>query len=183
MMLKKYSLLSVALLLSTVSAGLQAEIYRTVDANGVVSYTDQRPSSGKIETVDLPPLTTVPEQTIRQIEAQMDKDPQGPIYSQINIQEPKNEETFQNPEVVRVKMASEPARLQSGDQYRLLVDGQTFQTGTRSDFVLESLDRGSHTLQPQIVSRQGKVVLSGPTITIYVHRAMARNPQIQPKAK
>ncbi|MBS1220075.1 MAG: hypothetical protein H6R21_3208, partial [Proteobacteria bacterium] len=53
-----------------------------------------------------------------------------------------------------------------------------------SSVTLENLDRGSHTLQGQIVDARGEVLMSSETVTVHLHRQSVLAPQrAQPKPK
>ncbi|MCC2617478.1 DUF4124 domain-containing protein [Aestuariibacter halophilus] len=57
--------------------------------------------------------------------------------------------------------------------FQLLMDGNVVATNPIPQFSLESVDRGEHTLQLQLVDNTGKILASSPQHTVYLHRASA----------
>lgn len=149
---------------------LQAEIYKWIDQNGSVHFSD-KPRPGA-ETVTLPPTQTYsPPKTT----APLPPEPEIPrqtraAYTKIMIVQPQNQETIRsNQGLLSVITRVEP-ELNEGDKLQLIYDGSPVgEPQTEPAFTLKQIYRGSHTLQLQILNETGKVVGSSDTITIFMH--------------
>ena len=173
---KAQRLIAITLLALAAHSPVHAEIYRTTDANGNVIFTDQRPITGNIEAIDLPSVTIFPSiEPKKSYKANSDKASkkkkiENP-YISLKITSPGNDETLINPEVMAVEVESSPA-IQEGDTFCLLVDGLVVQTSHEPKLSVSWPDRGSHTLQVQIVNRDGEVLKKSSAQTVYVQQAI-----------
>ncbi len=155
----------------TVSAQA-ADIYRSKDSEGNVVYSDTAgPGSEKV-VVEEP--TIVPSQPLPSGRTQSKTEKPGAVkYKSLTITQPADEQTIRN-NVANVKVAiSAQPHLQSGSGHRLqlLFDGQGVgEPGRKTNFTLESVDRGAHTLQAVISTPEGKVVMRSPITTFFVHK-------------
>ena len=152
---------------------LQADIYKWVDSNGNVHFSDV--SQPGAETVTLPPTQTYsPAQTSESLPSvpKLKHQQKQMTYTKILIVEPKDQDTIRsNPGDLSVLALVEPA-LNKGDMVQLLYDGAPVdspQTGL--GFSLKNVYRGAHTLQVQVLSEEGTIIGKSPTITIYMHHS------------
>ena len=154
----------------------QAQVYRTVDANGNVIYTDKKPKDDKhSEKVEIGPILTLPATPVQPRAPRTNssgKEQKTAIYKSVVITSPEDQQTFQNPTSITVVAKVTPAP-QGGHRFRLLVDGKVEQDSDSPRFEIERPDRGAHSLQVQVVDSRGKALISGKTSTIYVHRHSA----------
>ncbi|MCC5793056.1 MAG: DUF4124 domain-containing protein [Legionellaceae bacterium] len=149
-----------------------AAIYRWVDKNGVVHFSD-KPRKGA-EPVHLAPLQTyspVPA-SITPTDDDHGNDEKKALYQSLDIVDPENESTLRDNEgrvVVRVELT--PA-LKPGDKIQILLDGQPVgEPETTTRFVLLGVLRGSHSIAAQVVNSKGEVVIqSQEAVTLYMHR-------------
>ena len=155
-------------------------IYRSVDANGNVVFTDQPPESGEGEQVQLRELNTVPTDKMSQIlDSGNDKtepaEEEG--YSRLAITSPGNESTVRNPQsAVQVSVELEPA-LKPGDSM-VLYDNGVAQPGME----LEMPDRGVHSLEVKVMGADGEVKITSPVIEFYIHRSSVSDFRRRPDA-
>ena len=163
--------LAMAALLSAPVA--QAQVYRTVDANGNVIFTDKKPKNDvQAETVEIGPILTLPATPVKprppRTSSQQNKSASA-VYESIVITAPADEKTFRNaPSITVTAKVTPPAR--SGHRFRLLLDGNVEQDNDSPQFKIEQPSRGAHSLQVQVIDRQGKALISSKVSTIYVHR-------------
>ncbi|OLO04515.1 DUF4124 domain-containing protein [Salinicola socius] len=157
---------------------MAASVYRHVDADGKVVYSDE-PKAG--QRIDLKPITVVDP-----VEIESGTYPPKPAaaptpaieYDRFAITSPANGQTLPTGQAgnVQVKLAIEPA-LQRDDRVQLRVDGKISQSPMHTSvFALSQLDRGEHQLQAELLDAQGRVRLSTPTVTLYVQRASVNLP-------
>lgn len=160
--------------LALLAAPVAAEIYRHVDAQGNVTYSDEA-SSGS-ETVDVGPVTTV---TLPKLEdvtppaGQTDRAPAAEPYSNLQIVAPSHNEAFHSGSGdVVFRVASTPA-LRGGHKYEITLDGQPVGQSTSGDIPVHNIDRGTHQATAYIVDQHGVRVKSGDSISFTIHRPSA----------
>lgn len=148
-----------------------ATIYKTVDDNGNIVFTDTQSSDRPGETINLRPITAIPSvPTSRPIPAPV-KVPRKKQYSQFIISQPGNNVTLRNQETITVKLAVSP-RMQFDHSIRLRVNGALVAESRRQlTFELKDVERGSHTLTAEIVDSQQQVIESTSN-SFFVHRAI-----------
>lgn len=163
----------------------QAQIYKIVDKDGNVTYTDQAPGDGT-EPMDLPELSVVStDSAAADLAVATEPSEEGDdkalsrsdlrkLYSDFRISRPAPEETFWGTEntVVVAWEASEP--IQEGLSVQFSIDGQA-QTASGENMMAVTLDRGTHTVSASIVDERGRPVVTTGTVTFYVHQASIRN--------
>ncbi|MFE8072907.1 DUF4124 domain-containing protein [Marinobacteraceae bacterium S3BR75-40.1] len=173
-----------ALALIVIGAGLfigtavQAQVYRYIDKNGNVVFTDE-PHEGaepievrEVPTITLPKGKPLTEETIKEAERQQ---PQGPPYQEIRFQKPNNKTAFWSGSGdVNVEVSAQPA-LKEGHQFRLKVDGQTIATQTSGSFLIRNMDRGTHQATVAVTNGEGTVVQEGASIEFTIHRPSVQN--------
>lgn len=150
-----------------------AEIYKTVDPAGNVTYSDE-PTKGaqKVNvkplqeismpapTITPPVLETTPKDLARA---------NASVAYEIGIIAPQEKETFQNTRQVTV-IASVKPDLQNMHQVQALLDGKIVDYPMSSRFNLTGIERGEHQLQIQVVDHQGKSLGISKAVTFYVHQ-------------
>lgn len=181
--------LAVLVLGLSVSLAAHAQtIYRTIDAQGNVVFTDNPEGGG--EEVTLDPLTVVPspgEPAGMAPEVQGGQGDGGTAspgqpfmpYDSFSILSPGQEETLPTGAAgnVQVSLGIQPD-LRDDHRVRLLVDGQISQSAMHTDtFLLNNLPRGEHVLQAELLDASGAVRHRTSPVTLYVQRASVNLPQ------
>lgn len=160
-------------LLPLASAG--TEIWRGVDRDGNVIYSDQPIPGGRrlppLEVQTLPALKPPPPREPLPIDA-------APVsgYELVDILTPDRDATVRdNAGVVLVRVAVVPnLDADAGHRVELLLDGQrTGEPRTATTFTLQDVTRGTHQLQVRIIARDGGVLLTSAPVTFHLQRASA----------
>jgi len=170
------------ILLLTVSLGLSAEgeIYKIVDKDGNVTYTDERPQGGA-EPMDLPPLSVI--ETDIQVPppaestAQAAEEAKEPTlrdlrrqFQDFRIIQPQQEETFwgtANTVVVAWGTAQPvPPELKA----RLYVDGVA-QPVPASGSLSLTLERGEHQVYAELLDARGRQIVATERVVFFVKQA------------
>ena len=174
------------LLLATLALPLLATaektIYKVVDKDGKVTYTDQKPASNiDYEIRKLP--SAKPSDTQNGTPARtwsLDPTPSNKAkkfqgYQSVQITFPANDQTIlHDQQEVSVKLVLTPS-LYKDHKAQLTFDGRDIDQPSKNlNFVLTDLERGSHQIQVQIVDSNGKTVGSSNTVSIHVKRPIAR---------
>lgn len=174
-MIKAILLLSVSLLLAgQVSAG---EIYKVVDKDGNVTFTDQPPGDGT-QPMNLPELPVIQtdaediappaeeeeaaaeeqELTIRELRS---------LYRDFRITQPQNEETFwgtANSVVISWGSNIPPSPEMS---VRLVINGEP-QLAPASGGVTLTLDRGEHKVFAELRDSRNRRIATTETVTFFI---------------
>ena len=71
---------------------------------------------------------------------------------------------------------SPPLRSDAGNHIVFLLDGRTVASGTDLRIRLTKVDRGTHTLQAQVATANGALLLASPVTSFYMWRASRLHP-------
>lgn len=169
-LLVSISLASLLLANSTLANG----VYKTVDENGRITYSDT-PTGKKIDPVDLPQVNTQPAVTPQPYLPQPTQSEQAPAQYRVSITSPANE-TQLLPGQRDLSVAAEVSpQLGEGYSAQLYMNGQPYGGAQpSSSFVISNIYRGEHRLSVAILNPSGRVIARSPTITVYVIRPSAR---------
>jgi hypothetical protein len=173
------SLAALTLVLSGGSA-LATTLYRWVDAQGVVHYSDTpQPGAQKMEiqgaqTYKAPPA---PRSTASATAAQSAgaSDGSGSSSYQCAIATPGPEQSFSNPDTVEVDVSVAPA-LSGGDRLQVTVDGAALPVSPSGQGLVQSPERGTHIVNLTVQSADGKTACSA-SVSFNVQRASLLSPQ------
>jgi len=159
------------------SLALAATVYKWVDENGIVHYSDQpHPNAQKIGVQ--------PAQTYK---ADIPAAPAGPTpppaaaapppYQGCAIAQPTDDQTFTSVDSLSIVVHTDP-ELRPGDQIFLMLDGQPLNGGaaTGSHFTLTPVDRGTHSLQAVVRDSDGAVRCQTPGVSYNVQQPSLLNP-------
>lgn len=161
-----------------------AAVYKWVDADGTAHFSDV-PQEGA-EEVHIAPPQTYQAPSLQPITPRPEVVANPAAYTRFALVTPAAEENiWDNTGTLAVTFAVEPPlRADRGHQLVLVVDGEARPPVPDSGVVLENVERGSHTLQGQIVDAVGNILMSSEPITVYVHRQSVLAPKAaQPKSK
>lgn len=146
-----------------------ATIYQYTDKHGNLSFSDTPSTNANITT--LPKIdsyqTPKNKSTITDPKNNATATSRTKNHVVFDIQNLKNQQTFQNLRIIPVRIALEPI-LQKGDSVELWVDGKIYASGSVTDFILENLPRGTHTVQAKLLNNHGRIVKSTPLLTLYI---------------
>lgn len=173
--------LALTLALST-GTTVADEIYRHVDDNGNVTYSDE-PMTDDSKAMELDPLPEVslPDASQREERSRRDEtasdsgnaEPQG--YQAIEITQPEHDSAFwRGGGRVVVRFQSQPS-LRAGHRYALEVDGERIQKSRRNTFSLKNVNRGTHELVVHVVDGNGETVSSSDVTRFTLHRPSQQN--------
>jgi len=166
----KYGLL----LLLLVASITEAQIYRTVDNDGNIVYTDVPSDNAEEIVIDITPSYTPPEITPLIVEEPLLETSQSvddPLYK-LSITSPAQNQSFQNPEtiIVTVGVSPELSELRS-DKLLFKLDGKPIgKPQVSSSITLVELERGSHILVVSAVDKSGNVLKRSKSVLFHVHR-------------
>jgi len=165
-----------------------AEMYKWVDKDGNISYSDQPPFKGA-QKLDAPAISTVPaadvpdKPTAPSAEADKSKDNKTTSYTYLKITAPVDDATIRNNEGnFSVSITIKPALdTKHGHYFSVLMDGKTVQDKLYvSSASLNNIDRGTHKISVAVKNDKGKVLRKSKSITVHLHRqsAIKKQPRI-----
>lgn len=169
-------------LLLTASLAVQAQnsVYKTVDKDGNVVFTDAPPASaGKAEKVDIQRVNTTPAVTkpeIKESAAVQAADPNlAPAEQDVQITTPANNETIpMGPGNFSVGVKVKP-RLTLEQSLQLFMDGVPYGDPQRNAFwEMLGVFRGEHTLTVGIMDSKGEISSMSDPVTVFVLRPSIR---------
>jgi len=166
------------------AAASAATIYKWVDENGVTHYSDQpHPGAQKIQvqavqTYKAPAAQRTAPYALRNAA------PAGPVYSSCAVTRPTSQEMFQNTQTVPASVHVDPG-LRAGDRVAVLLDGAPVASTIPidSEFTLNSVYRGAHTLSVRVEDSTGAVVCQSASVPFNVRQAsvLAPNSPLRPR--
>lgn len=161
-----------------------ATVYQGTDAQGNTIFSDQPIPGGKpvilnsVQTYQpAVPKTEIPSATESQT-----SNPKQASYKSLQIVSPQNDEAIRQNEGIVVIQAQSIPNLMEGHSYVLLLDhNRAGKPQTSPTFVLTNVDRGTHSVQVQIVDSSEQVMIQSPSITFHLLRYVIQSaPMINP---
>jgi hypothetical protein len=159
------------------SLALAATVYRWVDDDGIVHYSDQPHANAEKLQVHAAQSYKPTAQESAAMAAGAASSAAPAPYRGCAIVQPQDDQSFANVDSLTVVVQTDPA-LHSGDKVFVMVDGQALNGGapTGPQFVLSPVDRGTHTAQAQIKDAGGSVQCQTPPVTFHVTQVSLLNP-------
>jgi len=148
-------------------------IYKWVDENGVVHYSDQpHPNAQKLEVEGVQTYSSksagvrAPASSESETPAQA-----GPAYRGCAVAQPLDQQSLPNAESVFIRVQTDPP-VRRGDQVFITMDGNALNGGaaTGMSWNVTPIDRGAHTVQAQVKDPSGETLCQTPPVTFYVHQ-------------
>jgi hypothetical protein len=150
-----------------------AEVYRSVDEDGNITYSD-KPSEGA-ETIKKQDVQTIDTPNIPQFKYTPPRDQAAEkpaIYNSIAITSPGNDTSVrENAGNLTVNVSLKPnLKTAYGHSLSLTMDGKEVGAGRSRTFSLTNLDRGTHTLVARVKGSNGQVIIASDPVTFTVLR-------------
>lgn len=166
--------MTVIYLLSLTLSAQAATVYKKVDENGNLIFSDTPMEDS--EKLDVQPVPTMKLPKARPNALQPKEKPTQFAYKSIIITEPQADQHFINNQGrVSVTVQVEP-KLHPKHQLQLLFNGvKRAGPSATTTFEFSNLDRGSYSATAQVVDDKGNVITSSPTISFHIQRAFKRN--------
>ena len=148
-------------------------VYRWVDAQGVVHYSDQpHPNAQKLEIRGAQTFATLPAPQAAAAPQETEPATASP-YDSCAITQPADQQMLMNVYQATAQVQTSPA-LRQGDEIRLFVDGKQI-AGSGSSFTFP-VYRGQHSVQAVIQDSTGQIVCETTSVTFFVHQPSIQNP-------
>jgi hypothetical protein len=174
------ALVSLGLSLSLLSASALADngtttVYKWVDAQGVVHYSDQpHPNAQKLEVRGAQTFSSLPAPAMSSSSSPAPAEsPASAAYDSCAIASPTDQQMLMNVYNATAVVQTSPT-LRQGDQVHLFVDGKQIQ-GSSTSFTFPVF-RGQHSVQAVIEDSTGQIVCETSSVTFFVHQPSVQNP-------
>jgi hypothetical protein len=181
LMTHKTSLLILAAFsLAIMVSPLAAQVYKIVDKDGNVTFTDKPPADGA-KPMDLPPLSVIetPDYGTAAREkagAEAGDEKEVPLrtlrgyFRDFAITSPLPEESVWRPDGPISIAWSSGRQLMEGMSVHIFLDGQQQATTTSPVVPVSGLDRGEHTVTARIVDLRNRTIATAQPVTFYVRQ-------------
>lgn len=176
-----FILILMACLLTLTSSPLMAQVYKVVDEDGNVTFTDQAPYGGAkpielkpISVVETPIYETPPKRTAEGAEG--DEENQMSIrelrraYRDFAIVSPQSEQSIYHPESAVAIVWRTGKQLQTGMQVTVSINGNPLATTTEPMVAAPELNRGEHTVTAVLTDSRNRNIATAEPVTFFVQR-------------
>ncbi|HEX4388928.1 MAG TPA: DUF4124 domain-containing protein [Steroidobacteraceae bacterium] len=156
---------------------LAATVYKWVDENGVVHYSDQpHPNAEKVQVQAVQTYKAGAMPSGDSAAAAAAKAPKEG-YAGCAVSDPADDQTYTNVDAVTIAVRTDPA-LRPGDQIYIMLDGTLVNNGsaTGNSYTVSPVERGTHTVQAVEKNSEGGLMCQSPGITFHVHLPSIQNP-------
>ena len=164
-----------------------AEIYKTVDANGNVVYTDVPPRSVEGKPVTVTPLNSYEPSQVPRNRSAAGTGSAGAMldahyYSVVQITDPTDDQAIrENAGNVVIAVMLSPA-LRGDHRLVLNLDEAPLEAEPEDGvFALTNLDRGTHIATAQVIDADGAIIAESAPVTFHVLRAAGGPPTPTPR--
>lgn len=158
------ALMCVLMLLQTVNA----QIYKTVNSDGSVTYSDKPSNNGEEVIINTP--TSTFESTTPALLKPPQVFTQPKVQYRVDILSPQQDATIRNNVgELSIGAAIEP---RIGGFFQLLINGQVHESATGM-FRLTNMERGAYTYSIKFINNSGKVIASSESRNVFLHQASA----------
>lgn len=155
------------------TTAVTAEVWRWVDEDGVVHFSDTPREGAELVDVAESRRTTGAQlyrsPTPTAAEGEQPAEEQPFKYESLTVSSPGPEETLWNIEgTLSVSLALSPG-LQSGHQVRVYFDGESRMVNSTS-FTIDEVWRGVHNIQAEVLDETGKLMIRSKSNRFYVQQ-------------
>ena len=174
-MYKFPTLILLGLALALPAAAQESKIYKTVDEDGNVVYTDRKPSDDA-EPMTLPELTVADPPVERPRMAAEPRPARGPDI-QLAFESPQPEEHIQGTEnnTLTVRLNSS-VDMPGSARIVLYLDGQKQSEIPSLATTIPGIPRGEHTIRAEMVTAGGRVLASTEPVVFYMRQHSRLHP-------
>lgn len=159
-------------------AALPQDIYRWVDKDGIVHYSDQ-PGAPNAELIELaePGNTYEAEPTAGGSSPSDSDEPEVARYDSLAIVSPTPDQAFFGADVSVPVTAEIGGTLEPDHTLVFFVNGNRTPASDGQSLVLTGLERGTHFLRATIIDQNGNPVITSQQITFHIRQPSVQNPQ------
>lgn len=167
----------ILILLGLTTAAHAATVYRWVDEDGTVHYSDTPHTNAETIKLNEPNVYDAP-RNLPKLEQSQESRPQTTGYQTLTFTRPEPESTIWNnqgnfPASIRLEPALDTA---AGHKIQFKLDGKVVATTQRLEWNFSGVNRGEHTVQAVVVNDRGKTLIQSDPVTLYLHQQSVNLP-------
>jgi hypothetical protein len=178
---KTVLLILVSFLLAIMANPLTAQVYKTVDADGNVTFTDQPPGDGS-KPIELKPISVIEAPTYEQAPKASEEGAEDEAGKEMSLKylrrnfadfaivAPQQEESVWHPESAITVAWNARYALQEGMLVTVSVDGVRQAPTTQQIIPVVGLERGEHTVTAELTDAKNRMVATAEPVTFFVRR-------------
>ncbi|HSC67930.1 MAG TPA: DUF4124 domain-containing protein [Cellvibrio sp.] len=162
---------NILIIILLLTQAVAADVYKTVDKNGRVIYTD-KPQNGKAEKIELRETNTVPGAQPLPQSTPIDFYNSQPaaLNYKINILSPRADVTIPvGQRDLAIAISLNPA-LQEGHLLVYFMNGELLEETTANNIILKDVPRGTHTLVVEAIDADGRSLGTSAPVVVNVIR-------------
>lgn len=157
-----------------------AQIYKTVDKDGKVIYTDKPRGDQPAEAVNLPPINTVPTESPTYLPGPARQEVPQTLHYEVDIISPRENVTIP-PGQRDLGIAVTLNQPLAEDHWLLyFMNGELLEETRNTNILIQDVFRGSHTLVVEIIDDSGNSLAKSAPVTVNVIRPTINRPQNRP---
>lgn len=162
-------------------APAEAQIYKTVDEDGNVVYTDEPPTPDA-KPIQLEPLNTVESHKVPESikgggeREEQEQTASGAAYGGFRVISPQPDENFWGTGRKLPTELSLGRELGANHSVVYYIDGEPRTQGRSLALNIPNIDRGSHSFRAAIVDAEGEVLASAGPVTFHMHQHSRLHP-------
>jgi hypothetical protein len=184
---KPFLMILFAFSLVAVASPSMAQVYKTVDEDGNVSYTDQPPADGS-KPIELAPISVIEAPIYEKAPVESgaeDGVEEVPLrtlrrnFRDFAIISPQPEESVWQPDGPIPIAWSAGSALLEGMQVTISIDGQRKATTTQSMVPVVGMERGEHTVTAELRDSKNRTIATAKPVTFFVRQPnLYSNPRV-----
>lgn len=154
-----------------------ATVYKWVDAQGVIHFSDQpHPEAQEVEVKESQTYKSSPA-SVPSSSSSGETKAAPRLYTLCELYRPENDEVFLNTSTLTAKLRLQP-QLAGGDRIFLALDGKriTDQPTNSAEFVLNDMERGTHSLFAVVLDNSGNTLCTSASVTFHVRQPSVKAP-------
>ena len=166
----------VVLSLALIASPLMAQVYKTVDKDGNVTFTDQPPGDGS-KPVELAPISVIEAPTYEKAppadvgaEKEMSLADVRRSFRDFAIVSPQSEESVWKPDGPISIAWSAGSALQEGMQVEIYLDGKMHTATTQQMVPVVGMDRGEHSVYAILKDSRRRVIATSEAVVFFVRQ-------------
>ncbi len=175
------SLLIIVAMALSVAVQAQDRVYKRVNPDGSVEYSDQPTKGAEVMKVPKGSTFTMPATPASSTaQANRTEEEVSIQYESLEITQPEHDKAIRSNEGKLTALARVVPALAAEHRFRWNMDGAVVKDVNSPELRLNNVDRGSHTLQAEIVDVDGNVIIASETITFHLMRYRVPTPPPAP---
>lgn len=165
------------LIMLLLAGSAHAEVYKSINAEGEVVYSDTRTQGA--ETLKLPALPTYTPPPVTPSAPAAEQPVEKAAYEDFVFVKPEDGATVRNNQgIINAELKLTPAlRGRRNHRVQFYLDGEPYGEPVSSiRTTMSNVDRGEHSLTASVIDASGAALISADPVIVHLHRETINNP-------